>query len=182
MSEAYLGEIRAFGFNFAPYGWMFCNGQLLPINQYTALFSILGTTYGGNGVSNFALPNLQGQVPMHWGTGPTTTVIGEVQGTVNVTLQQQQMPQHQHTISSAGAGAPVERSAIPTTTSFLSDTKGGDGLSKSPGDDQRAVFAEGDFADRRHPAARQHVALSGAQFLHLLQRHLPVAKLSGRFS
>jgi microcystin-dependent protein len=125
MSEAYLGEIRAFGFNFAPYGWMFCNGQLLPINQYTALFSILGTTYGGNGVSNFGLPNLQGQVPMHWGTGPTTTVIGEVQGTVNVTLQQQQMPQHQHTISSAGAGAPVERSAIPTTTSFLSDTKGG---------------------------------------------------------
>ena len=110
---------------------MFCNGQLLPINQYTALFSILGTTYGGNGTSNFAVPNLQGQVPMHWGTGPTSTVIGEVQGTVNVTLQLQQLPQHQHTISSATAVS-AERVALPTSTSFLSDAKGGNPYQNPP--------------------------------------------------
>ena len=80
MSEGYIGEIRAYGFNFAPTNWMFCNGQLLPISSYTALFSIIGTYYGGNGTTNFALPNLQGQIPMHWGTGPSTTVIGQVQG------------------------------------------------------------------------------------------------------
>jgi microcystin-dependent protein len=135
MSEAYIAEIRAFGFNFQPRGWMFCNGQLLPINQYTALFSILGTTYGGNGVSNFALPNLQGQIPMHWGTpggGLPQTVIGEVQGTATVTLLQTQLPQHQHTISSATAGAGVERSAIPTSTSYISNAKGGDVYQNPP--------------------------------------------------
>jgi microcystin-dependent protein len=128
MSEAYIGEIRAFGFNFAPYNWMFCNGQLLPISSYTALFSILGTTYGGNGTTNFALPNLQGQIPMHWGSTPSggapQTVIGEVQGTPNVTLQIGQLPQHQHTISSATAVS-AERSPTPTSTSFLADAKGG---------------------------------------------------------
>src|SRR5580658_8916056 len=104
MSEGYIGEIRAFGFNFQPYNWMFCNGQTLAISSYTALFSIIGTTYGGNGTTNFQLPNLQGQVPMHWGNTPSggapQTVIGEVQGTPNVTLLLQQLPQHQHTISS----------------------------------------------------------------------------------
>jgi microcystin-dependent protein len=125
MSEAYIGEIRAFGFNFAPYGWMFCNGQLLAINQYQALFSILGTTYGGNGTSNFAVPNLQGQVPMHWGTGPTNTVIGEVQGTTTVTLLQAQLPLHQHPISSASTTVSVERTAMPTSTTFIGDAKGG---------------------------------------------------------
>jgi microcystin-dependent protein len=127
MAQAYVGEIRCFGFNFAPYQWALCNGQLLPISQNQALFSILGTTYGGNGTTNFGLPNLQGQIPMHWGTaaGVPATVIGETQGQSSVTLTVQQIPQHNHVISSATAGAAVERSAIPTSSSYLSDSKGG---------------------------------------------------------
>ncbi len=79
MSDQFLAEIRIFPTNFAPYGWAFCNGQLLPISQYTALFSLLGTTFGGNGTSNFALPNLQGCAPMHAGNGPGLSphVLGE---------------------------------------------------------------------------------------------------------
>jgi microcystin-dependent protein len=126
MSQAYIGEIRAYGFNFAPANWMLCNGQLLPISQYTALFSVLGTTYGGNGTTNFALPNLQGQIPMHWGTGPTTTVIGEVQGQSNVTLNVQQLPQHTHTAVAAVLGSAGEENAVPTNTSFLSNATSGD--------------------------------------------------------
>lgn len=101
--EPYLGEIKMFGGNFAPSGWALCNGQLLPISQYAALFSILGTTYGGNGTSNFALPNYQGRVPMHWGTGPglTTRIIGETAGTENVTLIQNQMPIHNHLVNAS---------------------------------------------------------------------------------
>jgi len=98
MAEPYLGEIRMAGFNFAPVGWAFCNGQLMPIADNTALFSLLGTTYGGDGQTTYALPNLQGQAPMHWGNGPGgfNTVIGEQQGVDSVTLTAQQIPQHQH--------------------------------------------------------------------------------------
>ena len=127
MSEAYVGEIRCFGFNFAPYQWALCNGQQMAISQNAVLFSILGTTYGGNGTTTFGLPNLQGQIPMHWGTtsGLPTTVVGEVQGQSSVNLTTQQIPQHNHVISSATASTGVERSAIPTTTSYLSNAKGG---------------------------------------------------------
>jgi microcystin-dependent protein len=120
----FVGEIRCFGFNFAPVGWMFCEGQLLPISQYTALFSLLGTYYGGNGTSNFALPNLQGQVPMHQGEGAglSETVIGEAQGSSTVTLLNSEMPIHQHTIVTAitePGGAP-ERAAAPSSgTSYI---------------------------------------------------------------
>ncbi|MGC2125421.1 MAG: tail fiber protein [Xanthobacteraceae bacterium] len=126
MSQAYLGEIRCFGFNFAPYNWALCSGQLLPISQYTALFSILGTNFGGNGTTTFGLPNLQGQIPMHWGSGPAvpTTVIGEAQGAAQVTLLSAQLPQHIHAISSATPGSSGERSAIPTSTSYLSEARG----------------------------------------------------------
>lgn len=101
MSEPFLGEIRMAGFNFAPRGWAFCNGQLLSIAQNTALFSLLGTTFGGNGQTTFALPNLQGRVPMHWGNGPglTPRVIGEQSGVESVTLITAQMPIHNHTIN-----------------------------------------------------------------------------------
>jgi len=111
--EPYLGEIKMFGGNFAPAGWALCNGQLLSISQYAALFSILGTTYGGNGVQTFALPNLQGRVPMHWGTGLglTTRVIGESSGTENVTLTISQMPQHNHLIN---ASTTVATQVLPT--------------------------------------------------------------------
>lgn len=96
--EPYIGQISMAGFNFAPRGWALCNGQLLSIQQNTALFSLLGTTYGGDGVTTFALPNLQGRVPMHWGNGPglTPRVIGEQAGEESVTLIQTQMPQHNH--------------------------------------------------------------------------------------
>ncbi len=93
MAEPFLSEIRIFSFNFPPKGWAFCNGQLLPINQNQALFALLGTTYGGNGQTTFALPNLQGQVPIHMGNGHT---LGERAGSSAVTITQQQMPQHLH--------------------------------------------------------------------------------------
>ncbi len=138
MSDPYIGEIRAFGFNFAPRGWFLCNGQILPINPYATLFTIIGTTYGGNGVSTFALPNLQGEVPMHWGTGPGgfNTVLGEVQGTPSVTLLTSEIPAHTHTISAAHlpAGSLSERSAGPNTTgtSYLSQTAGGFSYKAAP--------------------------------------------------
>ncbi|WP_259068128.1 phage tail protein [Mucilaginibacter sp. X4EP1] len=101
--EPYLGEIKMFGGNFAPSGWALCNGQLLSISQYAALFSILGTTYGGNGVQTFALPNFQGRAPLHWGTGLglTNRTIGEASGTENVTLLTSQIPAHNHLINAS---------------------------------------------------------------------------------
>src|SRR5437868_2425626 len=107
MSEPFLGEIRMFAGNFAPTGWAFCNGQILSIAQNTALFSLLGTTYGGNGQTTFGLPNLQGRVPMHWGTGAglTPRTLGETSGSENVTLLSTQMPAHTHSIeASTGQG------------------------------------------------------------------------------
>src|SRR5579863_9827126 len=100
MSAPFLGEIRMFGINIPPRGWEFCSGQLLPISQNTALFSILGTTYGGNGTSTFALPNLQGAAPMNSGQGPglTNRVLGETGGSPAVTLITTQMPIHSHTL------------------------------------------------------------------------------------
>jgi microcystin-dependent protein len=98
MSDVFLGEIRIFGFNFAPQGWALCNGQLLPISQNTALFSLLGVQYGGNGQSTFALPNLQGQVAMGQGSGAglTARINGESAGLGNVTLANTQIPVHTH--------------------------------------------------------------------------------------
>lgn len=125
MTEPYLGEIRCFGFNFAPRGYAFCNGQLMSIAQNSALFAILGTTYGGDGVTNFGLPNLQGQIPMHWGNSPTgfNTTIGEVQGTTSVTLTVEQMPQHNHMVTAVTVGSAAERSAVPGPTAFLSGSR-----------------------------------------------------------
>lgn len=101
MSEPFLGEIRMAGFNFAPQGWAFCNGQILSISQNTALFSLLGTTYGGNGQTTFALPNLQSRVPMHFGQGPglSPRTQGESAGSENITLLSTQMPAHNHIIN-----------------------------------------------------------------------------------
>src|SRR5262245_26202423 len=98
MSDPFIAEIKMFGGNFAPLGWATCDGQLLPISQYTALFSLLGTTYGGDGVTNFALPDLRGRVPMHPGQGPglSPRTLGEKAGTETVTLTTAQLPAHNH--------------------------------------------------------------------------------------
>ncbi len=99
MAEPFLGEIRIMSFNFAPKGWALSNGQLLPINQNQALFSLLGTTYGGNGQTTFALPNLQGRVPMHVGQ---THTLGERAGEASHTLAISEMPQHMHLAQASG--------------------------------------------------------------------------------
>ena len=112
MSNPFLAEIRIFTAGFAPKGWAQCDGQLMPISQNTALFSLLGTTYGGNGTSNFALPNLQGCAPMQAGQGPGLTLrdLGETAGEQTVTLLQTEMPAHSHGAladSGSGAASPV---------------------------------------------------------------------------
>jgi microcystin-dependent protein len=106
MSEPFIGEIRMFAGNYPPLNWAFCNGQLLSISSNETLFSILGTTYGGDGRVNFALPNLQGCVPMHFGTSPAGTlyVLGQTGGVESVTLNANQMPSHSHGVNSSGAG------------------------------------------------------------------------------
>src|SRR2546422_8985709 len=98
MSSPFVAEIRMFGCNFAPKGWACCNGRLLPISQNTALFSLLGTTYGGNGQSTFALPDMQGNAPMHPGQGPGLSLhdLGEMSGSETVTLLQSEIPAHSH--------------------------------------------------------------------------------------
>src|SRR5436853_2432771 len=103
--DPFVAEIRIFPFNFAPKGWAFCDGQILPLSQNTALFSLLGTTYGGDGKSNFALPNLQGMAPMQQGQGPglSERFLGESAGEPFVTLLDSEMPSHTHTAQSANA-------------------------------------------------------------------------------
>ncbi len=108
MPEPYIGEIRMFAGNFAPVGWMFCEGQTLPISENDALFTLIGTTYGGDGQETFNLPNLASRVPIHMGTGPdgTTYQIGEMAGTEQETLTTQQIPIHNHQLmASTGPGA-----------------------------------------------------------------------------
>jgi len=148
MSEPFIAEIRIFAGNFAPRGWAFCDGQLLPVSQNTALFSLIGTTYGGDGRTTTALPNLQGRAPMHPGRGPGLTArrLGERVGTETVTLTEAQMASHNHTargVKSPGnvgppsntdtfgrsAGAQAYHSAATTlvdmATETLSTTGGG---------------------------------------------------------
>jgi microcystin-dependent protein len=98
MADPFVAEIRIFPFNFPPKGWAWCDGQLLPLSQNTALFSLLGTTYGGNGKSNFALPDLQGRAPMHPGQGPGLSLhdLGETGGSETVTLLESEIPAHSH--------------------------------------------------------------------------------------
>lgn len=117
--DPFVAEIRIFPFNFAPRNWAWCNGQLLPLSQNTALFSLLGTTYGGNGKSNFALPDLQGSAAMHPGQGPGLSLhdLGEVGGTETVTLLESEMPAHNHR-EQAATQDPADEN-VPGPTKYL---------------------------------------------------------------
>ena len=124
MADPFVAEIRIFPFNFAPRGWAWCDGQLLPLSQNTALFSLLGTTYGGNGKSNFALPDLQGRAPMHPGQGPGLSLhdLGETGGSETVTLLESEMPSHSHAMRVAND---VGEDRIPGPDQVLARSTGG---------------------------------------------------------
>src|SRR6266496_8102 len=115
MSEPFLSEIRIFSFNFPPRGWAMCNGQLLPINQNQALFSLIETTYGGNGQTTFALPDVRGRVSIHQGQGPGAAhTLGDRAGAENVTLQESELPAHGHGVQAATSAS----STSPASTIF----------------------------------------------------------------
>jgi microcystin-dependent protein len=126
MADPFVAEIRIFPFNFAPKGWAFCNGQLLPLSQNTALFSLLGTTYGGDGKSTFALPDLEGSAPMHPGQGPGLSLhdLGETGGSETVTLLQSEMPIHAH-LEMGAAQDPATAKLVSNQASFSLSQGGG---------------------------------------------------------
>ena len=132
MADQFVGEVRMFCGNFAPNGWAFCNGQLLPISQNTALFSLMGTNYGGDGRSNFALPNLQGAFPMHAGAsagpGLSPRHVGETGGTDSVTLTTAQLPAHGHAMQAV----PGASTGTPGATTSLAPTSNGSALYRAP--------------------------------------------------
>ena len=144
--DPYIGEIQFFGGNFAPRGWAFCDGQLLPIAQYQALFSILGTTYGGDGRTTFALPDMRGRLPIHKGNGPGLTPrnLGEIGGSETNTLAVNQMPAHSHTLNANSGSA---RTSAPTNNTLArtrSDLRSYDSVSASkPADAQLASSSVG---------------------------------------
>jgi microcystin-dependent protein len=127
MADAYVAEIRIFPFNFAPQGWALCNGQIIPISQNTALFSLIGTYYGGNGTSTFALPNLQGMVAISQGQGAGLSqyFIGETAGAPSVQLIQSQMAAHQHTLQAEDPAIQPADQSVPGPTFTLAQSGGG---------------------------------------------------------
>lgn len=127
MSSPYVAEIRMFAGNFAPRNWALCNGQLMAISQNTALFSLIGTYYGGNGQTNFALPDLQGRAPMHWGNGAGLSqyVIGETAGESSVTLLTTEMPAHTHSISGANIANSAPGATPASNTLFTNSSPNG---------------------------------------------------------
>jgi len=131
MTEPFIAEIRVLPYTFAPKGWARCDGQLMPISQNTALFSLIGTYYGGNGISNFALPNLQGNFAMGTGQGPglTERVIGETVGADSVTLLPQEMPSHSHALMAG----PTAAATSPSGAAMSPTASGGGNVYRVPG-------------------------------------------------
>ena len=123
MSQPFIGQILTFGGNFAPLGYMTCSGQSLSIAQYSTLFNLIGTTYGGNGTTTFNLPDLRSRVPIHMGTGAglSTYVIGQLAGVENVTLAANQNPAHNHLVNVVTGRGASGSSAAPTGSAYLSD-------------------------------------------------------------
>lgn len=136
MSSPFVGEIRLFAGNFEPSGWAFCNGQLLAISQNDVLFSLIGTTYGGDGQNTFAVPDLRGRVPLHAGSGPglSPRLIGELGGNENVTLTVNQIPQHTHLVNAAtGVGHLAEpQAAVPAANRDFPEFDTNTNLSMAP--------------------------------------------------
>ena len=177
MSDPYIGEIILFAGNFAPRGWAFCQGQILSIAQNTALFSILGTTYGGNGQTTFALPDLRGRVPVGTGQGPglPSVNLGEQAGEPAHTLIATEMPAHNHPaqadqLPAAAATAPPQ-AAISCAASTTRDNI----YSKCCRHDMNANASQVTRRRRRRqPAAQQHAALHGPELHYCARGHLPL--------
>jgi microcystin-dependent protein len=152
MADPFVAEIRIFPFNFAPKGWAWCNGQLLPISQNTALFSLLGTTYGGDGKSTFALPDMQGNAPIHAGQGPGLSLydLGQMGGSETVTLLESEMPAHNHSMMAQNQPAQLD----------------------APGPDRTFSRSSGGFAYKPTPYNQivqfspNMIALAGSSFPH----------------
>lgn len=128
MAEPYLGEVRIFGFSFAPRGWAYCDGQLVSIAQNNALFAVLGTTFGGDGQTTFGLPNMKGNAPMEWGngTGLTPRILGQQFGEASVTLTVRQIPGHNHPfVAAARPSDATKMVSTPTSTALLSSSNPG---------------------------------------------------------
>jgi len=148
MSDPYMSEIKLVSFNFPPKGWALCNGQQLPINQNQALFSLMGTTYGGNGQTTFALPNLQGRVPIHMGNGFTQ---GEAAGATAVTVNISQLPAHNHPIQAdANAGS----TNTPTNSTVLGRSAG---VLSPPGSFNVSMYNSANPGNTLNPAAVTNV-------------------------
>lgn len=165
MADPFVAEIRIFPFTFAPTGWAFCDGQLVTISQNTALFSLLGTTYGGDGKSNFALPDLQGRVPIHTGQGPGLSLydLGEALGSDTVTLLQSEIPAHAHTLGAEDPGIGGADQSAPSPTSVLAQSTGGfayrpDASSQPVQMNQKAVGALG--GSQPHNNLQPYLALN----------------------
>lgn len=153
MSNPFLGEIRMIGSNYAPAGWAFCNGQLMAISQNSALFALLGTTYGGNGTTTFALPDLRGRVPMGFGNGPglTPRVLGEIEGTENVTLLSTNLPAHTHLVSLSS----------PATTSLGTLMEPGPGAIPAASNQRNAQYAPSASANTQLPVSAGNTGSAG---------------------
>ena len=179
MADPFVAEIRIFPFNFAPKGWAWCDGQLLPLSQNTALFSLLGTTYGGDGKSNFALPDLQGRAPMHPGQGPGLVAArpGRDGGSETVTLLESEIPAHSHALLAAGR----RQSARQPAANVLARSIGGN-VYPLPTARRSSRCPPGAGARRRRPAAQQPAAVPDVLLLHRAAGRVSAADMRRRDS